>query len=141
MTTTTAPVPIRQGGAWLLGQAPADRIFSPERCTDEHRLMAQTTQEFVAQEVLPELERMEQKDWDRARHLLRRCGELGLLGIDAPEAWGGVELDTVAAVVVAEAFAVSASFGATYGAQCNLTIIPLLFFGTEDQQRHYLRDW
>ena len=137
-TTTTAPVPIRQGGAWLLGQAPADRIFSPERCTDEHRLMAQTTQEFVAQEVLPELDRMEQKDWDRARHLLRRCGEFGLLGVDAPEAWGGVELDTVAAVVVAEAFAVSASFGATYGAQCNLTIIPLLFFGTEGQQRHYL---
>ena len=136
--TTTAPVPIRQGGAWLLGQTPADRIFSPERCTDEHRLMAQTTQEFVVQEVLPELERMEQEDWDRARHLLRRCGELGLLGIDAPEAWGGVELDTVAAVVVAEALAVSASFGATYGAQCNLAIISLLFFGTEDQQRRYL---
>ena len=81
---------------------------------------------------------MEQKDWGRARHLLRRCGALGLLGIDVPEAYGGVELDTVAAVVVAESLAVAASFGATYGAQCNLAIIPLLFFGTEEQQRRYL---
>ena len=136
--TTSTPNIATQGGAWLLGETPAAQVFTPERCTDEHRMMAQTAREFVTQEVLPELERMEQKEWDRARHLMRRCGDLGLLGIDAPEVHGGLELDTVAAVVVAEGLAAAASFGATYGAQCNLAIIPLLFFGTEAQQCRYL---
>ena len=88
--------------------------------------------------MLPGLERMDQKDWKHVRYLLRQCGKLGLLGIDASEAYGGVELDTPAAVVVAEGLAASASFGATYGAQCNLAIIPLLFFGTDAQRSRYL---
>ncbi|HAK54075.1 MAG: acyl-CoA dehydrogenase family protein [Vicinamibacterales bacterium] len=137
MTTTMAHTE-KQGGGWLLGETPTGRVFTPERCSDEHRLMAQTTREFVANEVLPALERMEQKDWACVRQLLHRCGELGLLGVDAPETYGGVELDTVAAVIVAESLAASASFGATFGAQCNLAIIPLLFFGSDPQCARYL---
>ncbi|HJO38323.1 MAG: acyl-CoA dehydrogenase family protein [Vicinamibacterales bacterium] len=137
MTTSVAETE-KQGGGWLLTETPAERVFTPERCSDEHRLMAQTTREFVANEVLPALERMEQKDWACVRQILHRCGELGLLGVDAPETYGGVELDTVAAVVVAESLAASASFGATFGAQCNLAIVPLLFFGSEAQCARYL---
>ena len=130
--------PEKLGGGWLIADTSASRVFTPERCNDEHRLIAQATREFVAQEVLPGLERMDQKDWKHVRYLLRQCGKLGLLGIDASEAYGGVELDTPAAVVVAEGLAASASFGATYGAQCNLAIIPLLFFGTDAQRSRYL---
>ena len=63
-----------RGGMWLLENAP-DRIFTPEQLTDEHRLMAQTTDEFVDSEVLPQLSRLENKDWELAKHLIHRCGE------------------------------------------------------------------
>ena len=73
-----------------------------------------------------------------ARALLRRCGELGLLGVNVPEVYGGVELDKVSSLIVSEHVARSASFGATYGAQANLCILPILMFGTDDQKQRYL---
>ena len=92
MTTTTAPdsTSILRGGEWLLQAAGADSVFTPERLTDEHRMIARTAQEFVDHEVLPQLDRLEQKDWDLARTLVQRGGALGLLGVDVPEAYGGV---------------------------------------------------
>ena len=126
-----------RGGMWLLENAP-DRIFTPEQLTDEHRLMAQTTDEFVDSEVLPQLSRLENKDWELAKHLIHRCGELGLLGVDAPEEYGGLALDKVSSIVVAEHIARSASFAVTFGGQTNLTILPLTLFGSEAQKQKYL---
>ena len=91
----------RRGGSWLTADPGSsagtatgeDAIFTPERLTDEHRLMAQTTEAFVANEVLPRLDELEAKDWQLARALIRRCGELGLLGINEPEEYGGLDLD------------------------------------------------
>jgi alkylation response protein AidB-like acyl-CoA dehydrogenase len=134
MTTATAT----RGGAWLLGSAGTGETFTPERQTEDHRLIAQTTDEFAVGEVLPAVERLEQKDWDLARALVRRCGELGLLGVNVPEAYGGVELDKVSSLIVSERIARSASFGATYGAQANLCILPILLFGTDEQKQRYL---
>ena len=122
MTTSTTTQ--AQGGIWLLEEPPASGIFTPEQLSDEHRLIAQTTDEFVNAEVLPNLERLENKDWDLARQLIRRCGELGLLGVDAPEAYGGLELDKTSSVVVAEHISRSASFAVTFGGQTNLSILP-----------------
>jgi alkylation response protein AidB-like acyl-CoA dehydrogenase len=113
-------------------------VFTPERLTDEHRLIAQTVTDFVTNEVLPALDRLEQKDWGLARQLVRRCGELGLLGIDVEEAYGGLALDKITSVVVSEQISPSASFGATYGAHANLMILPLSLFGSESQKRKYL---
>jgi alkylation response protein AidB-like acyl-CoA dehydrogenase len=126
------------GGAWLLEEALADSVFTPERLSDEHRLIQQTADEFVTTEVLPAVERLEQKDWQLARALVRRSGELGLLGTDVPEAFGGVELDKAASIVVGEAIGRSESFATTFGAQTGLAITPLLCFGTEEQQQRYL---
>ena len=134
MTTATAT----RGGTWLIEPTASDNAFTPERLSDDHRLIAQTTEEFASAEVMPAVERLEQKDWDLARALLRRCGELGLLGVNVPEAYGGVELDKVSSLVVSEHVARSASFGATYGAQANLCILPILMFGTDDQKQRYL---
>ncbi len=133
MTTSAAA---SRGGAWLLEAAA--RIFTPEQMSDEHRLIARTTEEFADSEVLPALDALEQKDWALARKLLKRCGELGLLGVNVPEAYGGVELDKVSSLIVSENIARSASFGATYGAQANLSILPILMFGTDDQKSRYL---
>jgi alkylation response protein AidB-like acyl-CoA dehydrogenase len=134
---TTAPSILR-GGGWLLESSEPDAVFTPERMTDEHRLIGQTADEFVDKEVLPVLDRLEQKDWTLARELVKRGGALGLLGVDVPEAYGGVQLDKVASLVVSERLARSASFGATFGAQANLTVLPLFLFGTEAQKQKYL---
>src|SRR6266508_5446234 len=137
MPTITETSTLR-GGEWLLQSTDAHAVFTPERMTDEHRLIAQTAQEFVDNEVLPALDRLEQKDWALARDLVKRAGSLGLLGVDVPEAYGGVGLDKVSSLVVSEKMAVSASFGATFGAHANLTVIPLFLFGSEAQKEKYL---
>src|SRR5712691_4677086 len=103
-----------RGGAWLIEPTDARDVLTPERLTEEHRLIGQTTQQFVDQEVLPQLDRLEQHDWTVARQLVRRCGDLGLLGIDVPETYGGVNLDRVASLLVSERMATAASFGATF---------------------------
>jgi alkylation response protein AidB-like acyl-CoA dehydrogenase len=137
-TTVPSTPTLLRGGEWLLQDSTPASVFTPERMTEEHRLIAQTVADFVSKEVLPVLERLEAKDWDLARQLVRRCGDLGLLGVDVAEAYGGVALDKVTSTIVSEGMAQSASFGAAFGAQANLTILPLALFGTEDQKRRYL---
>ena len=138
MPTTAAESTTLRGGAWLLQSTDAASIFTPEQLTDEHRLIARTAEEFVEQEVLPNLDKLEQKDWGLARQLVKRAADLGLLGVDVPEAYGGVGLDKVTSLLVSDRMSRSASFGATFGAQANLTIIPLYLFGTEAQKQKYL---
>jgi len=83
-------------------------------------------------------ERLEQKDWALNRELVKKCGALGLLGTNVPEAYGGVDLDKVSTLIVSEEVSQYASFGATFGAQANLTILPIYMFGTEAQKQKYL---
>ncbi|OFV91699.1 MAG: hypothetical protein A3H95_01875 [Acidobacteria bacterium RIFCSPLOWO2_02_FULL_64_15] len=136
--TAAAAIAVLRGGEWLLRATEPDAVFTPERLTEEHRLIARTTEEFVDNEVVPALDRLEEKDWPLARQLLRRGGEMGLLGVDVPEAYGGLQLDKITSMLVSEHVAGAASFGATFGAQANLTILPLTLFGTEAQKRKYL---
>jgi alkylation response protein AidB-like acyl-CoA dehydrogenase len=137
MPTTSAPALLR-GGEWLLQPSDPDAVFTPERTTEEHRLIAQTAKQFVENEVLPVLDRLEQKDWALNRDLVKRAAALGLLGVDVPETYGGVGLDKVSSLIVSERMAPSASFGATWGATANLTVIPIYLFGTDAQKRKYL---
>jgi alkylation response protein AidB-like acyl-CoA dehydrogenase len=134
MATATAA----RGGSWLIEETPPDLVFIPELLSDEHRLIGQTADEFMTNEVVPGIDRLEQKDWAFARQLVKRAGELGLLGTDAPETYGGVELDKVSSILVGEAVGRSASFATTFGAQTGLAITPLLCFGTEEQKAKYL---
>jgi alkylation response protein AidB-like acyl-CoA dehydrogenase len=138
MTTTSPVQPTLRGGEWLLQPSDPSAVFTPERRTDEHRLIAQTVADFVNNEVLPVLDKLEQKDWDLARSLVRRCGELGLLGVDVAEAYGGVELDKVTSMIVSEGMSRSASFGATFGAHANLMILPMSLFANDAQKKKYL---
>ncbi len=134
MATTT---PTIRGGSWLF-DAPASDTFTPEKLSEEHRLMAQTTSEFIDAEVMPALPKLEAKDWALSRALLRKCGDIGLLGLSAPEQYGGLDLDKVSALVVVEQIARSASFATTFGGQANLCVLPLVLFGTEAQKAAYL---
>jgi alkylation response protein AidB-like acyl-CoA dehydrogenase len=137
MATTTA-TSILRGGEFLIHSTDAGDVFTPERLTEEHQLIGRTAQEFVDNEILPKLDRLEEKDWTLARELVKQGAELGLLGVDVPEAYGGLGLDKVTSLVVSEKLARSASFGATFGAHANLTIVPLVLFGSEAQKRKYL---
>ncbi|HEX5214597.1 MAG TPA: acyl-CoA dehydrogenase family protein [Vicinamibacterales bacterium] len=126
-----------RGAEWLVADVSAD-ILTPETLSEDHRLVAQTAAEFVAQEVTPALDALEQKDWATSRTLIERAGALGLIGTDLPESVGGVGLDKAAAIVVGEAIGPAASFATTFGAQSGLVTIPLLCFGSDAQQQKYL---
>jgi len=138
MATTGSATALLKGGAWLLEAVRPASTLTPEKLSDEHRLIAQTTMQFVEQEAAPALERLEKHDWSVARDLLKRCGELGLLGVDVPEEYGGLALDKVTSLIVSERMSKSASFGATFGGQANLTVLPLILFGTAAQKQKYL---
>ncbi len=127
-----------RGGEWLIVDTDPAAIMTRERITDEHRMIEQSAAEFMTGEVLPVIDRLEQKDWALNRELLKKCGALGLLGTNVPEAFGGVDLDKVATLLVSEQVAVNASFAATFGAQANLTILPIFLFGSDAQKAHYL---
>ena len=129
---------MRVGGEWLFKETLPDEVFTPERLSDEHRLIGQTAAEFIAKEVAPALADLEQKKWQKARELVARAGELGLIGVDVPEDVGGIGSDKAAAVVVGEAVGEAASFATTFGAQTGLAIIPILCFGTPEQKQKYL---
>src|SRR5579864_97637 len=134
---STVSTPCR-GGEWLTTDRPAAAIGTPEGLGEDHRLIRQTATEFVTAEVAPALDDLEQKKWSRARDLVRRSGELGLLGADVPESVGGVGLDKAASIVVGEAVGACPAFATTFGAQTGLAIIPILCFGTPDQRERYL---
>jgi len=137
-TPTSPAISTLRGGEWLLTSSDPADIFTPERLSDEHRLIVQTVTDFCDHEVVPVLDRLEAKDWALSRELVRRCGELGFLGADVAEEYGGVQLDKVASMVISERMARAQSFAVTFGAQANLTILPLSLFGTEAQKRKYL---
>ena len=132
MTKTT------KGGSWLFDDTTPDAIFTPEKLSEEHRLIARTTEEFVSNEVLPNVDRLEAKDWALARQLLHRCAELGLLGVSVPESYGVLDLEKTTSLVVVEQIARSASFATAFGGQANLCSLPLVLFGTEAQKAKYL---
>jgi alkylation response protein AidB-like acyl-CoA dehydrogenase len=129
---------MRAGADWLFQDTDPQDVFTPEQLSEEHRLIAQTAAEFMANEVAPALPELEKKNWAVARDLVARAGALGLIGVDVPEDVGGVGSDKAAAVLVGEAVGEAASFATTFGAQTGLAIIPILCFGTPAQKQKYL---
>ena len=129
---------MRLGMDWLTRDTAADDVCTPERLSEEHRMIERTAVDFVAGEVAPAIPELDKKNWTLARDLIRKAGALDLIGVDTPEAYGGVGLDKAAAILVGDAFGDVASFAATFGAQNGLAIIPILCFGSEEQKKQYL---
>jgi alkylation response protein AidB-like acyl-CoA dehydrogenase len=127
-----------RGGAWLIEETDPSTVMTPEHLSEEHRLIGQMAAEFVDNEVMPSVARLENKDWALNRELVKKCGALGLFGTNLPEEYGGVDLDKIATLVVSEQLARYSSFGTTFGAHANLTILPIYMFGTEQQKQKYL---
>ena len=137
-TITALPKTKIPGGGFLLEERATADVFTPEDFSDQHRMIAQTTDEFATNEILPNAEKIEHKDYSISRDLIKKAGELGLCGVEIPEAYGGLEMDKVTAAIIADKIAKYAGFATTWGAHSGIGLLPLVYFGTEAQKQKYL---
>jgi alkylation response protein AidB-like acyl-CoA dehydrogenase len=127
-----------QGGAFLIEDRTPDEIFTPEDFTEEHRMIAETTRQFVDNEVIPRIGELEKHDWKLARELVQKAADLGLIGANIPEEYGGLGLDQTSSALVGENIGRSASFATTLGAESGIGLLPIIYFGTEAAKQNYL---
>lgn len=126
------------GGSFVLEDVSKEMVFTPEEFTEEHDMIAKTTEQFVVNKVVPEIEKIEEHQFDISKRLLQEAGELGLLGADVPEEYGGFGLDKISSAVIAEKFSRARSFSVTHGAHTGIGTLPIVFFGTKEQKEKYL---
>jgi butyryl-CoA dehydrogenase len=138
MATTTARIAPAKGGSFLLEDRRPDEIFTPEDFTDEHRQIARTALDFTTNEVMPAAAQIEAKDFAVTRALLRKAGDLGLMSVDVPEAYGGLEMDKVTSALVAEHMSQLASFSVAFSAHAGIGTLPIVWYGTVPQKEKYL---
>jgi butyryl-CoA dehydrogenase len=138
MATTAIPRTKILGGSFLLEERQTADVFTPEDFSEQQQMIGQTTEEFAVNEILPQADKMEQKDFSISRALLKKAGDLGLAGVEIPEAYGGLEMDKVTAAIIADHIAKYAGFGTTWGAHSGIGLLPLVYFGTEEQKQKYL---
>jgi len=127
-----------KGCEYLLAETALEQLFIPEDFSDEHKQIAETTEQFVTNEVLPHIEEIDAQNFELTVGLLQKCGELGLLMIDGPEEYGGLDLDKVTSMLVAEKIGVSGAFATTSMGQTGIGTLPLVYYGTPDQKERYL---
>ncbi len=127
-----------KGGSFLIEEGDASRVYTPEDYTSEQKMIAKTTDEFVENEVLPQVEYLEKHEFDRSVKLLKQAGELGLLGADVPEEYGGLGLDKITSALIAEKMSRAGGFSITHGAHVGIGSLPIVLFGTEEQKQAYL---
>jgi alkylation response protein AidB-like acyl-CoA dehydrogenase len=137
-TTTAVPQTKISGGSFLLEERKPDEVLTPEDFTEQHLLIGQTAEEFAINEIVPNIEKMEHKDFSITRDLLKKAGELGLSSAEIPEAYGGLEMDKVTAAVIADHIAKYAGFATTWGGHTGIGTLPIVYFGTEEQKKKYL---
>ena len=130
---------IYNGGEYLVKNINCRDVFTPEDFTDEHKQIAETTEQFIAGEILPINEEIESKNFDLVVQKLKECAELGLMMIDAPELYGGLELDKATSMLVMEKMAFARNFGLSYMVHTGIGMLPLVFYGTARQKDRYLR--
>jgi alkylation response protein AidB-like acyl-CoA dehydrogenase len=138
MATTAIPKFKISGGSFLLEERQPSEVFTPEDFTEQHQLIGQTTEEFAVNEILPKVEKIEQKEFQVTRDLLKKAGDLGLSGAEIPEAYGGLEMDKVTAAIIADHIAKYAGFATTWGGHSGIGTLPIVYFGTEEQKKKYL---
>ncbi|MFB6467504.1 acyl-CoA dehydrogenase family protein [Cytobacillus sp. Hz8] len=129
---------IIKGGSFLIEDVTYNQVFTPEDFTDEHKMIAKTSEDFVVNEVLPEVPYLEKHEFDRSVKLLKSAGELGLLGADIPEEYGGLSLDKISSALIAEKMSIAGGFGITHGAHVGIGSLPIVLFGNEEQKQKYL---
>ncbi|MFD1066410.1 acyl-CoA dehydrogenase family protein [Oceanobacillus locisalsi] len=127
-----------KGGGFLVEDIAPEDIITPEDFTDEHKMIAKTTENFVAGEVIPKIDKLENQEFEHSVELLKKAGDLGLLGADIPEAYGGLALDKISSSLIAEKLSPAGGFSITHGAHVGIGSLPIVFFGNDAQKEKYL---
>lgn len=127
-----------KGGSFLVEDVALDRVFTPEDFTDEHKMIAKTTEEYVNNEVFPVIEKLENHEFEHSVKLLKSAGDLGLLGADVPEEYDGLGLDKISSALIAEKMSKAGGFSITHGAHVGIGSLPIVLFGNEEQKQKYL---
>ncbi len=139
MATTITPAQRKiVGGNFLIEETNPQDVFTPEDFNDQHKLIEQTTEDFAMQEILPNSDRIERKDFAFSRELIKKAADLGLTSVDIPEEYGGAEMDKVSSAIIADRIAKQGSFAVTFSANVGIGTLPIIWFGTAEQKQKYL---
>jgi len=138
MGTTPVSQALHRGGGFLVGNSLPQDIFTPVDLNDDQRLLGRTVEEFIAKEILPHIAELEKHKEGLMPELVRKAGEIGLLGAGIPEEYGGAALDKISMAILSEKLGVYSSFAVAFGAHTGIGTIPLVYFGTDEQKRKYL---
>src|SRR5919206_4868096 len=131
-------ITLSPGGGFLLEKTGSSTILIPEMLSDEQRMMKETADDFMRREVEPRANEIDEKKPGLMRELLRKAGEVGLLGHDVPEEYGGLGGDKTSSSLIFEAMSRQGSFAVSFGAHVGIGTMPLVLFGTAAQHAKYL---
>jgi len=129
---------ILKSGEFLVSEVESKDIFIPEEFNEEQRMIAQTCRDFLEAEVYPNLEKVEKSDRELMKSMLKKCGELGLMGVSIPEEFGGFGQSFVTQMLVAETTGAGYSFSVAYMAHCGIGTLPIMYYGNKDQRQRYV---
>ncbi|HWG88360.1 MAG TPA: acyl-CoA dehydrogenase family protein [Candidatus Acidoferrales bacterium] len=139
MATVAVPNKTKlKGGSFLIEEHTTEQVFTLEDLSEEHQQIAQTTQDFAKNEILPNAEKIEHKEFAVTRELIRKACEIGIGNVDIPEAYGGSDMDKIASAIIAEHLSVNGSFSVAFGGHVGIGTLPIVYFGTPDQKQKYL---
>jgi len=138
MATATLTKPAAKGGSFLLESPQPGDVFTPADLSDDQKLIGQTAEEFVLKEVFPLIKDLENKKPGLMSQLVKKGGEVGLMGGGVPEQYGGAGLDKISTTVLTEKLSIYGGFAVTHGAHAGIGTLPIVYFGTEAQKQKYL---
>jgi butyryl-CoA dehydrogenase len=137
-TATAAPKTKLTGGSFLLEEHNLNDLFTPEDFNEDQQMVVKLAEEFATNEVVPNAEKMEHKEWAVCRELLKKAAEMGLTNADIPGEYGGSDMDKVSSAIISDFMSKYGSFMVTLGAHSGIGTLPIVFFGTEEQKKKYL---
>lgn len=137
-TLAVSPVIAAAGGSFLIESRNPAEIFTPEDLNEEQRQIAKTVAEFSRDEILPVTAAIEAKEPDVVRGIIQKAAGLGFTSVDIPEEYGGIGMDKITSTLVTDHLSVLASISTSFGAQTGIALLPLIWYGTDEQKRRYL---
>ena len=138
-TTEQTKQEITRGGQFIVKETPCERIFTPEDFTEEQKMMKESVQDFIDREVWPHKPRFEKKDYAFTEEIMKKAGEMGLLGIAVPEAYGGLGMGFVTTMLVCDYISgATGSLATAFGAHTGIGTMPITLYGTEAQKQKYV---
>ncbi len=129
---------VLKSGEFLVDEITAADIFTPEEFSEEQLMIAQTIRDFIETELYPNVEKLDAPDIVLMQSILKKAGELGLMGIALPEEYGGFGQSFVTQMLAAENIGAGYSFSVAFMAHTGIGTLPIMYYGNEDQRQRYV---